>query len=89
MSHTAVWPYVSISNRKAFACIVEVFLRGIAIPRTVHVRTEALGEPPALKLHAIYPTTLANGADPSTQGYQQTNEKGRARQHADNGEANV
>jgi hypothetical protein len=70
MSHiVAGWPYVSISYREVFTCIVEIFLSGVAIPCTVYVRAEGLGEPPAVELHAIYPTALANGADPSTQGY--------------------
>ena len=88
MSHIAVWPYVSISDR-AFTCIIESFLSGIAIPCAVHVRAEGLGEPPALELHTIYPMAMSNGADPSTHGYQQPNDKGRGRKHADKGEADV
>ena len=88
MSYIAGWPYISISGR-AFTGIVEIFLSGVAIAGTVHVRAEGLGEPPALELDAIYPMALANGADPSTQRYQHPNGKGRRRQHADNGEADV
>ncbi len=50
-------------------CLVEIFCGGIAVPDTVYVWPEGLNKPPALKLHAIYPMALANGADLCTQGY--------------------
>jgi len=68
---------VSISGREAFARIPEIFLSGIGISGVVHVRAECLDEPPALELDAVYPTSPANGANPSMQDYQQSNSQSR------------